>query len=732
MENEQGAPEKSLAGRVIEWLAVIPAMLGPVTTGILALVLVVALFYQEENWRGRRAWAQARAEAAAAGKIVDWTKVIPPKVNDEDNFFAAPDMQNWFTGRGARGISSKLDFRCFETWREKPDTLVARVTFVKPGTPIAPGDADLVLRYADSQLTLLGDHSEDLWTNSPKEKIPLIVMDDVPLTDAIKHLAKAANVSYKLDPKINYGQTDANGNVHAQPTVTIRWTNVSGLEGFKALLANYNLMMIPNPKTGIAHIKVKDPAKNVFVATNITARLTRLVQEAIAPATNIAGEHLTAALGFEISARPLGPTKPAHITVVSETVPYSTDVRDFFPKTPLGLNFKVNWGSEVQARLEGSNTFQVFLVPPPRVAAADYAAWSDQFEPVFDQIREATKRPYARMDGDYAEPYQIPIPNFITLRTTAQTLCQRAQSHMLLGQPEKALRDLMLVREICRITEARPTGKPMTLIAAMVNTAIEGLYVSVFADGVRLRVWREADLAALEQQMKEINLPPLLASALDMERLSSCQLLQTATAENWHKAVTGSDEPQTLKQQLQDPVTRFLMLAPRGWVYQNMAFITELHLDGVSGYDPATGLIAPRQADAAISNIGKSLDKPSAKNVIAQQCIPNFSRAVFTVAYNQTLVNEARVVCALERHRLAHGRYPEMLDELVPQFVDKIPNDIIGGKPLKYRRDGNDFTLYSVGWNETDDQGKSFLKPDDYWSGDKTKGDWVWVFGRKS
>ena len=45
--------------------------------------------------------------------------------------------------------------------------------------------------------------------------------------------------------------------------------------------------------------------------------------------------------------------------------------------------------------------------------AADYLKWSDQFRPQFDQIREALKRPYARMDGDYSIPYEIPIPNFV-------------------------------------------------------------------------------------------------------------------------------------------------------------------------------------------------------------------------------------------------------------------------------------------------------------------------------
>ena len=66
----------------------------------------------------------------------------------------------------------------------------------------------------------------------------------------------------------------------------------------------------------------------------------------------------------------------------------------------------------------------------------------------------------------------------------------------------------------------------------------------------------------------------------------------------------------------------------------------------------------------------------------------------------------AAVAGALERYRLTHDSYPETLDTLAPQFIAKLPHDIINGQPLKYRRmqDGL-FVLYSVGWNETDDGG---------------------------
>jgi hypothetical protein len=106
-------------------------------------------------------------------------------------------------------------------------------------------------------------------------------------------------------------------------------------------------------------------------------------------------------------------------------------------------------------------------------------------------------------------------------------------------------------------------------------------------------------------------------------------------------------------------------------------------------------------------------------------CVPNFNRACQTIARTQTLVNEAEVACALERYRAVHGGFPEILDALVPNLIQKLPVDLIGGQPLHYRTKGSDnFLLYSVGWNETDDGGVFARKENG--NVDPDKGDWVW------
>ncbi len=99
--------------------------------------------------------------------------------------------------------------------------------------------------------------------------IPLIVMDDVPLTDAIKNLARQAGLNYMLDPKVTFGQPGPDGRPVPQPMVSIRWENVTAGQALSALLNNYNLQLVEDPKSKIARIMVKDPAAPDPLVTDI-------------------------------------------------------------------------------------------------------------------------------------------------------------------------------------------------------------------------------------------------------------------------------------------------------------------------------------------------------------------------------------------------------------------------------------------------------------------------------
>lgn len=88
----------------------------------------------------------------------------------------------------------------------------------------------------------------------------LIVIDDTPLLDAIRNLARQANINLIIDPKVGYGQVDSTGKSVPQPNVSIRWENITAAQALGALLNNYGLQAVEDPKVNITRITVKDPA----------------------------------------------------------------------------------------------------------------------------------------------------------------------------------------------------------------------------------------------------------------------------------------------------------------------------------------------------------------------------------------------------------------------------------------------------------------------------------------
>jgi hypothetical protein len=359
-------------------------------------------------------------------------------------------------------------------------------------------------------------------------------------------------------------------------------------------------------------------------------------------------------------------------------------------------------------------------------AAADYLKWSDSFQPSFDLIREALRRPYARMDGDYSQPYQIPVPHFVQARALAQVLAQRTKCCLLLGRPEQALRELTLLNDSRKIMQSAPTGKPMTLVASMINVAITGLYVDTVAYGLQSHAWREPQLTALQEQLQAINLPPFLVESFREEPVYSARCLETITAAAFAELVYGHP-PKNLWQKLTDPNYRLMQFLPRGWVYQNMKFAVWAGQKWDVGFDLTNHLVMPGKVERGMREVTEAAAQWAPWRIRLENAVPNFTKAILRTAQNQTLVNQAQIVCALERFRLAQGNYPETLDALVPQFVARLPHDIISGQSFKYWRtaDGR-FQLYSVGWNERDDGGLVAPTSGKDPTPDPTQGDWVW------
>jgi hypothetical protein len=74
---------------------------------------------------------------------------------------------------------------------------------------------------------------------------------------------------------------------------------------------------------------------------------------------------------------------------------------------------------------------------------------------------------------------------------------------------------------------------------------------------------------------------------------------------------------------------------------------------------------------------------------------------------NEALAQQylALVALALEGFRNEAERLPENLDELVPKFIEEVPEDPFTGMDLEYRRTEKGYVIYSVGRDREDNGG---------------------------
>lgn len=351
------------------------------TASAIFLVLV-GLFYAEENWRGKKAWEQCKRAVRTQGIALDWTNYIPAAVPEEQNIFGVPEMVRWFH-------------------------------------------------------SLIGLGWSELARGLPSETYP----------------------------GLNIGSNTARMPV---AELVIGLPDTPGPDGFTVLRWN-------------------EPASRTEAA--------KMLNNALGP-TARAPQSL---IGIGLMFRRPDEVQPAQIFLQCQTAPSEKELKEFLPDSIVHANAGL---SERVLRFEpdGDRSYQVTM---PRLAkASDYLAWSDGLEPQLALIRRALERPYSQMPGFYGEPKRVPGPNFQAVRNLSQTLGARAQCHLLLGRPEEALADLTLVHDFCRRILAEQ--RPATLLSAMVNQAVRGLYAAQIGEGLRLQAWREPQLLALQEQLKTI------------------------------------------------------------------------------------------------------------------------------------------------------------------------------------------------------------------------------------
>lgn len=363
--------------------------------------------------------------------------------------------------------------------------------------------------------------------------------------------------------------------------------------------------------------------------------------------------------------------------------------------------------------------------------AQDVLLALSRYDSVIEELRAAAELPYSRfpLEYDKDDPAAIFLPHLAALKSSSQVLQLRAIAELQLGQSDKAAADTQLIFRLIEASHNEPFLISHLVRIVMVNMALQPIY-----EGLADRKWSDAQLVALDSELAKLDFLADYQRSMRSEAVYTARMLdylqRTRRIGDYWAMFNGSG---TIVDQV---INHLFPLVPTGWFRQNKISFAKFYLqDCLPAADPQKREFFPQIARQAATNLDQAMAHPNSSNLAMKMLMSpvknelgDQNRTVRKFAYAQESIDLARIAVALERFRLAQGKYPDSLDRLKPQFMAEVPPDLIGGQPLKYRLTNGAFILYSIGWNEKDDGGISAVKSG---SADSDDGDWVWQYPSK-
>jgi hypothetical protein len=130
-----------------------------------------------------------------------------------------------------------------------------------------------------------------------------------------------------------------------------------------------------------------------------------------------------------------------------------------------------------------------------------------------------------------------------------------------------------------------------------------------------------------------------------------------------------------------------------------------IFLDLMDGYMKSTRLPL-HERQKAVDAVSAKIQSTSKIHVLLHEIIPALSRVTTLELRTIAHLRTADAALAVQRYRLASGKLPDKLADLVPTYLQSVPEDPFDGNELRYKKLEPGFVVYSVGEDLSDDGGK--------------------------
>lgn len=271
---------------------------------------------------------------------------------------------------------------------------------------------------------------------------------------------------------------------------------------------------------------------------------------------------------------------------------------------------------------------------------------------------------------------EILAPDLTQSRNFARLMTLDAWLNLVDGDVDAATPYPTLIWNLGRVYQDDPL-----LISALVRHAIDATGIRLIESVLRATEVSEDVLLEWNAQLARLDAEDHMKWALRGERACQISLLEDLAA---GRVSAGSGVPPALSR----IATMNVFLRPS----QRKAAELLSPLVEASG-DPLTLMKRARTMDEQAGQL-------SARHMVLKIVTPSLSRAMMLNARLHAEFRCARAALAAERYRLAHGRLPESLDLLVPDYLEALPIDPFDGQPLKMAITSHGVTIYAATYDE--------------------------------
>ena len=302
-------------------------------------------------------------------------------------------------------------------------------------------------------------------------------------------------------------------------------------------------------------------------------------------------------------------------------------------------------------------------------------------------LHAAAQVPHGRYPVDFSLGLNTLMPYLPDVRKGARLLALEAVWHADADRPSEAADAIIAIMGL-----AQSLSKEPTLMSQLVRLAIQRQAIDVLEYAASRVEFTAKRLRQLQTALRRAEDPNAMTRALVGERCFGLWCFQAPQALPLAINLLGTGS----------------VSKPRLLLYKLLgskdADINS-YLDIMDAYIRATTLPLAERRRAAVEAEKLLINIPKT-HILTRILLPAMNRVIEVEMRRIAQVRAARAALAVQRYRLARGRLPEWLSQLVGEYLDAVPTDPFDGKPLRYKKLDKGFVVYSIGEDGRDDGGK--------------------------